>query len=163
MSKTFWRNFYGSASTATKSRFRSALGSCQGPRCSRARSAARNLGLNGGQRPELLTHLPLSPAVRAPDTITAESRKLHSARARHVSSCDSKVAAVWRLTHRRDYTASNYSGKRAVSEGCIEWISGPSVWLAVVSNDMEINRVKGLIAIILRRFGHLERAPKFSS
>jgi hypothetical protein len=39
---------------------------------------------------------------------------------------------------------------------------GPSVWLALVFNNMETNRFKGLIAIILRRFGNLERAPKFS-
>jgi len=38
---------------------------------------------------------------------------------------------------------------------------GPSVWMALVFNGMEINRFKGLIAIILRRFGNLERAPKF--
>ncbi len=44
----------------------------------------------------------------------------------------------------------------------VELPAGPSVWLAVVFNDMEINRLKGLIAIILRRFGNLERTPKFS-
>jgi len=49
-----------------------------------------------------------------------------------------------------------------MSERLVEWISsGPSVWLALVFNDMEINRFKGIIAIILRRFGNLERAPKF--
>jgi hypothetical protein len=44
----------------------------------------------------------------------------------------------------------------------VELSAGPSVWLALVFNDMEINRFKGLIAIILRRLGNLERAPKFS-
>jgi hypothetical protein len=49
-----------------------------------------------------------------------------------------------------------------ISERFVEWISqGRSVWLALVFNEMEINRFKGLIAIILRRFGNLERAPKF--
>jgi hypothetical protein len=43
----------------------------------------------------------------------------------------------------------------------VEWISGAINWLALMFNDMEINRFKGLTAIILRRFGNLERAPKF--
>jgi len=38
-----------------------------------------------------------------------------------------------------------------------------SVWLALMFSDMEINRFKGLIAIIVRGFSNLERAPKIGT
>ncbi len=84
-------------------------GMLRSARRSPVRSAGWSFRLSGDRRLELLAICTLSPAAGTPDTVTAESGKLNTARARYLSNHRDKVVPMRTLIHQRDYTSGALS------------------------------------------------------